>query len=509
MQTKRIAILGIFLESNAFAAVFTRRDFESNIYMEDDAISLDARSQYPRLMKEVVGFYRDMDLHSNWEPVPLLITYAGAGGPADHEFILNTFNVIRNKLQTALPVDGVYIAEHGAMTTTESEDPDGELFAMVREVVGPNVPVVATIDLHANVSQRMVDNVDVLVSYRADPHVDRAERGEEAAAILREMFGGMHPVVKNIRLPIVPPNISLPTAEGPYGDLIKYGQSRMTPEIVNVSVVAGFAFSDTSKNGLHVIVTAREDGEAARRLCVDLAQRGWADRERFMWTNLTSIEKAIEMAVAAGEDPSRPALIMADLGDNIGAGGPGNTLWMLEALYNAGAKGALIADFCDPVLATKAHEAGLGASFNAVFQGDDWDRVENQFYAPVRVRSLHNGQSVGRHGINIGRSMDTGPACLLEIGSMMITVTSRRVYCMDPVFVERMGLDVRELRTLVVGTRGSYKVAFDEFFTPSQMIQVDTPGRTSPVLTRYPWKNLPRPVYPLDQDFEWSVPSIS
>lgn len=166
------------------------------------------------------------------------------------------------------------------MTTPEEEDPDGLLYETVRRAVGADTPVVTTVDLHANISQRMVDSADVIVSYRTDPHVDQYERGQEAAAILNKMFNGLRPVMRNIRVPIVPPNVSLLTSNGPYGDLIDYAQSQIDTEIMNVSIVAGFGYSDTSVNGLHILVTAGNDALAAAKLCKEIAELAWSIRQR-------------------------------------------------------------------------------------------------------------------------------------------------------------------------------------------------------------------------------------
>src|SRR5205807_4493480 len=135
----------------------------------------------------------------------------------------------------------------------------GALFEKVRDIVGPDVPVAATLDLHANVSERIVRSVDVFIGYRKNPHLDMRERGAEAAGAIREMLGGLKPQRAFIRLPIVPPTVTLLTAAGPYAEMIELGQRRMTPEIMNVSAMGGFAFADTAKNGLTVVVTARRD----------------------------------------------------------------------------------------------------------------------------------------------------------------------------------------------------------------------------------------------------------
>ena len=203
--------------------------------------------------------------------------------------------------RAALPLDAVYICSHGAGLTTEEDDPDGVLFEMVREIVGPDVPIAATLDLHANVSERMVQSIDVFIGYRTNPHLDMRERGAEAAAAIREMLGGLKPQRAFIRLPIVPPTVTMLTAAGPYAEMIDFGQRRMTPEIINVSVMGGFAFADTAKNGLTVVVTARHDRHAAESSGPRDRRTRLGQSQRF-YPRLTSLDDAVEKALAVGRD---------------------------------------------------------------------------------------------------------------------------------------------------------------------------------------------------------------
>lgn len=508
MGRERVAILGLWTECNSFAAVFTKEDYEANIHMFGDEITQDVRSKHPTMMQEVTGFYHEMDDTGGWQPVPILIAGGGAAGPCDAAYVAVLMARMRKDLQTALPVDAVYIAAHGAMTTTENGDPDGEVFEMVREIVGPDIPVVATLDLHANVSQRMVDNIDTLVSYRRDPHVDRYEIGQEAARILRELIGGIRPIISNIRMPIVPPNVSLFTDNGPYGEMIDYGQEHADEDILNVSVVGGFAFSDTTANGLHIIVTSRSNAESSEKLCCELAEMAWSNRHRFIW-DLTDLDDAVGRAIQTGEGSDSPTILLSDVADNIGGGGPGNTLWLLESLHASRAKGVLIAGFVDPDLAARAYGEGVGSEFDAVFQGDDWQRPDPTFHAAVRVLALHEGTFVGRQGINSGKTVNLGKACLLQVDELQVIVQTTRLGCHDPKHIEIFGIDVADIRTLVVKVRSSMPAAFSDHIKFENMYFVDTKGRTSPVLTRYPWKNLPRPVLPIDPETEWEGPVIS
>lgn len=508
MGNERVAILGLWTECNSFAAVFTKADYEANIHMFGDEITKDVRSEHPKMMHEVTGFYNEMDNTGGWQPVPILIAGGGAAGPCDAEYVGVLMARMRKDLLAALPVDAVYIAAHGAMTTTEDDDPDGAVFEMVREIVGPNIPVVATLDLHANVSKRMLESVDTMVSYRCDPHTDKYETGQEAARILRELIGGVRPIISSIRMPIVPPNVSLFTNDGPYGDMIDYGQQHADDDILNVSIVGGFAFSDTTANGLHIIVTARSNVEAAERLCSELAELAWANRHRFIW-DLTNLDEAVERSILNGKDANRPAILLSDVADNIGGGGPGNTLWLLESLYASKANGVLVAGFVDSDLAAQAYAAGVDSEFDAVFQGDDWQRPDPTFQASVKVLALHEGIFVGRKGIIVGRTVNIGKSCLLQVGSLKVIVQSRRLGCHDPKHIEMFGLHVADIRTLVVKVRSSMPAAFSDYIKFEDMFFVDTIGRTSPVLTRYPWKNLPRPVLPIDPETQWEGPVVT
>ncbi|ETX04255.1 MAG: hypothetical protein ETSY2_29855 [Candidatus Entotheonella gemina] len=146
---------------------------------------------------------------------------------------------MRQLLDEAGPLDGIYVSNHGAMIATEDTDPDGELYALARETVGPHHPVVATVDLHANISVRMANSADAIVSYRTNPHVDQAERAAEAAQLMRRLLAGERFDKSFIRLPIAAPPVTLLTAHGAYADMITEGQRHIEPDIPLVSVVAG------------------------------------------------------------------------------------------------------------------------------------------------------------------------------------------------------------------------------------------------------------------------------
>lgn len=501
-KTHRVAILGLMLESNRFAPVITEEDYLKRVYLAGEEILEDLYSADPKLPTEIRGFAAEMDHHGEWQPVPILVGLVEAGGPLDHGFFETAMQEIRTRLRAAGPLDAVYISNHGAMITTQNADPDGEIFQAVRDIVGPAVPVVATLDLHGNVSDRMVQLADAVIAYQTNPHVDMLDRGRDAAMILHELWAGMKPDVAFIRLPLVPPTVTLLTEAGPYADIMNYGQSLVGGDIVNVSILGGFAYSDTPKNGLAIIVTARAANGSAQAVADKIARMAWGEHLRFV-PHLTALADTVEKVAQVAADPSLPAVILADVADNPGGGGNGNTMWILQALHARGISGVIVGVITDPALAAEAHRLGQGARFRAVFNRVPPDDFSQRFEADARVITLRDGDCVGRRGFYAGRRMNLGASALLDLGGIQVVVISIRTQCADPIFLEMMGLNIAEARAVVVKSRGHFRAGFDEFFPPAQVIEVDAPGLTSPVLTRFDFKNLPRPVFPIDLQAEW------
>jgi microcystin degradation protein MlrC len=503
----RIAVLGFSIECNKFAPPATKAHFVARTYLEGEAILDEARRPTPTMLPEIPGFVAAMDAAGPWRPVGIVLAMSEPNGPVEHAFFEELLDAIDRRLKAATPVDGIYFCAHGAAITTAEDDPEGVLFERIREIVGPDVPVVATFDLHANVSDRMVDKIDAFIGYRTNPHLDMRERGQEAAAVLRELLAGTKTERVRLRLPIVPPTVTLLTAAGPYAEMIELGQKKMTPAIMNVSVMGGFAYADTAKNGLSVIVTARGERQEAAALAVEIARYGWDNRARF-YPRLTSLDDAVQKALAVGRDPSLPALAFADVADNPGGGGRGNTMFLLRAFSEAGVRDALFGVIYDPPLAAEAYRHGLHYHFDAHFNRDETTKFSESWNAPARVAALHDGNCVGRRGIYAGTRLALGPCAALAIGGITAVIVSHRVQCADPIFFEMMGLDIGKARAVAVKSRGHFRGGFDEFFGPDQIVEVDLPGLTSPMLNRFEWTCLPRPVIPLDDNVSWQPPPL-
>jgi microcystin degradation protein MlrC len=513
MRPPRIALAGIVLESNAFAPVATEADFRNFYWFEGQQLLDEARRTGSVIALEMSAFVAAMDATGPWTPVPLVITGCKPWGPVEQQFFGATMDRILGGLE-GQGLDGVYIANHGAMVATVSTDPDGDMLKAVRRAVGDDCPLIGTLDLHANVSARMVKAADVLISYLTNPHVDQLECGEEAAHVMRAMLAGMRPRSHHIQLPLTPPSVSLLSASGPYGEIIDYGQRRRRESagaILNVSVTGNFTFSDTPENGMAVTVTARKDESAAIELAREIAERIWQMRERYK-RELTSLKEAVVIAHEAGAGRRSP-VIFSDAGDNPGGGGSGRTTELIAALLDAQVPNVLYGSFFDPALAAEAHRLGEGGTFRAVFNREPWTAFDTRFECIATVLALGDGDVVGRRGLDQGRGLELGPCAALSLSSehadaqLVVIIISKRNQTADPMFFEMLGLDPSAFGVVCVKSRGHFRAGFDEWFTPSQVFEVDTAGLTSPVLERLDFKRLPRPVYPLDEDTQWAPPA--
>ena len=509
MAKPRIAVLGFSLESNGFSPVATRADFEESYLLSGEALAADLHAQHPRASGTLTGFRAEMDASGDWEMLPIVVAATSPSGPVDQDFFDEVLEEMRTRLAAVLPVDGVYIAEHGAASATIEHDPDGVLFGMVREVVGREVPVIATLDLHANVSGRMVRATDLLVSFLTNPHVDQRERGAEAARAMRELLAGVRTARAHVKLPLMPPTVTLLTGEGegrPYGDLIRYGQTKISGTVLNVSICAGFYLTDSPKGGMSVVVTTRGDQQAADALARELAIRGWSERHRYI-PHLVSIQEATRRMLEASRDPQLAAVCIADVADNPGGGGRGNTTDVLQALIAASVRGIALAVFNDPSLVSEAHQRGEGARFPATFNRDENHPLSKRFDAEVEVVRLSDGKIVGRRGANNGRMLNLGPSARVRIGGeggIDIVAITIRQQCTDPAILEHFGIDIGALRGFVVKSRGHFRAGFDEFFRNEQIVEVDAPGLATQQLSQLPYRNIPRPIFPLDPDMQWT-----
>lgn len=503
-NSPRVGMLGFFLESNRWSPMTTAAMFAKSLDKAGEALQAELQREVPRTLPDTVGFIAEMNRSGPWTPVAIRMAAAQPGGPCEHGYFTSFLADIQARLSAAAPLDAVFISSHGAALTTQEDDPDGILFECIRRIVGPDIPLVAVLDLHTNLSHRMTTALSAGVAYKTNPHTDLSECGQESAGHLHTMLAQGCGEVALFKLPFTPPATSQSVEPGKvYAELIAVGQTYLDDDILNVSMCAGFAFADCTKCGFGVMVTARAGQRAkAEKVAKKLAQQVWQSRSRFV-SKLTSLSDAVLAAVAT--DSTGPALILADIGDNPGGGGGGNTTTLLKALIEANARSVLIALITDPALAQEAHHLGVGQDFVAQFNRHNSDLIALPYSGQAKVIALSNGHFAGRRGLLKGSAKEMGLSALLEIGEVRVVIISNRQQLTDPAQLDALDVDMKSVRILVAKSRGHYRTAFPEFAPANRMLDVDCPGLTSPNLKSLPWTKMPRPIFPIDDDVNFLI----
>ncbi|MEM1110275.1 MAG: M81 family metallopeptidase [Pseudomonadota bacterium] len=496
MEPARIAILGIAIEANSFAPPADRSNFRDYAYLKGPDILAAGIIDYWLGANGDRGFVPAMSALRAWQPVPVLIADGQAAGSVEHsEYELIKAELLQ-ALRQELPVDAVYIVAHGAGRTTELHDLDGDYFAAVREVVGDGVPVVATLDLHANLTPAMVTACDALVSQRTNPHVDSEARAEEAAAVIDRMLDGWRPLQAASRLPFLTPQVSqLTDKDQPLGAVVARAEELLERgECAGVSVIPGFSFADTPHNGFWLYAFG-DDESALTSSLHDLSDYVWQERARFTRSTL-NLENAVKLA--AGTEPGPRPLIFADIADNPGGGATGDTTWILEAFLSAGVEGGVFAPFIDGNLVKQAQHIGVGGEFLARFNEHKATEFSRALSVPARVLWLGNGDYDCRYGVYAGSRVPLGESCVLELGGNVVIVISAAQQLIGEDFITHFGVDAAAARFIVAKSRGHFRAGFAHMVASEQIFEVDTLGLTTANLAKVPWQDLSRPILPLD-----------
>ena len=356
------------------------------------------------------------------------------------------------------PVDAVYLDLHGAMVTEHFEDGEGEILRRVREIAGAQVPVVASLDLHANITPAMVERADAFTIFRTYPHVDMADTGERAHRLLQRILDG-GPLAKAYRqVPYLIPLSAQCTREEPNRSLYRYVESLDAPER-SVDYACGFPPADIRDCGASVVAYDRRASEAHSAADGVLARL--IEAEARFDNALLSPAEAVRAAMANGAGP----VVIADVQDNPGAGATSDTTDMLDALVRGGARGAVLALLHDPEVAAQATQAGAGATIAARLGGKLGTPGVRPWPGRFRVAALGDGRFTCTGEMYRGSRTELGPTALLEVEDpycdVKVVVGSERFQCLDQAVFRHVGVEPAEQRILVIKSTIHFRSDFD------------------------------------------------
>lgn len=449
---------------------------------------------------EVSGFLAAAE-REGVELVPTLSAWASSGGPMDAADFHRLVDDLLLVAQAARPYDGVLLALHGAWVAEDEPDADGHVLARLRELVGPAIPIVASLDLHANVTERMVAAADALVGYRSYPHVDVRETGERAATLLfRAARGEARPVTAMRKVPMLVPPEFTQTTDGSMAELQARARDvERAPGCLAASLFPVQPWLDVPELGLAAVVVADGDRAAAQRAADRLAGDAWGRRKDFV-VPLVAPEAAVAQALA---EPSGP-VVLVDSADSTSSGSTGDSTAILRALLAARPSRAALLTLVDPRAARAAADAGEGARMPLEVGG----ALDPARHAPARidavVEAVRGGRFAFTAGIGNGLASDMGAAAVVRSGAIRIVLMERAVPCYDPALYRSVGLEPRDAHVVVVKSPTNVRWTYRD--VARRMIYVDAPGASTPKLASLPYARAPRPLYPLDE-LEWRVPA--
>ena len=487
----RIAIAAFQHESNTFATTVTdRAKFVDDCFCFDS----DLVKRWGDAHHEVGGFL-EAARTLGFDPVPLVMAKATPGGPVDHAVVEEVVGTIVDRWNSA-PAEGLLLALHGAMVTTRDASGDTVVLRSLRAALGPDTPIVLTLDFHGNLTEEMVRLADAIFFYQTNPHTDMRDTGIRAGGVIHRMVRDrLRPTMALRKPPMILPINHQSTARDPLRRLLDQARRlEERPTILRANLAAGFPYADVPEMGPAIVVVSEADPGEAERAADELADALWNARSEFT-INLPDAAAAVTEALS---DPS-PPVVLVDFGDNVGGGSSADGTFVLAELIRRGAARSVVV-LADPEAVEQCVAAGVGQSVSIDVGG----KTDNLHGEPVRlsgtVRSLHDGKWIepeARHGGV--RFNDQGTTAVVRWGDdNLACLTSRRYPPFSLGQLTSLGIDPSGQQVLVVKAAIAYRAAYVPI--AGRIIEIDTPGLTAVNPAHFRYQRIRRPMWPLDSN---------
>ena len=466
-MTMRVGIASLNHESNTFASFpTTYSDFR---FVRGQEII----EQYRSTFHEVGGFIAGAEEYG-YEMVPLMGAVATPAGAVEAEAYEALMDELLGLISGAMPLDGLLLGLHGAFVAEGFPQGDGETTRRVRELVGPDFPVIVTHDYHGNVPPQLVEDATALIIYKTCPHIDQRERGLQAAELLTRTVRGEAQPVSSIAKPELVYNIAFHnTNMRPMKPVMDAAiELERQPGILATSIAAGYQYADVPWMGPCIVVVADGDQDMADREAQRLADMMWSTRDELL-PKIPGPAEAVEMAIASEEKP----VSMMEMGDNIGGGSAGDATFVLEELLRQGAN-AWVTALYDPEAVEACAAAGIGARLTLPVGGKVDDEHGPTLTVEGTVRTLHDGKFIEtevRHGG--GRDWDQGLTAVLATSGGLLVLDSRRTPPMSFNQLRSVGIMPEQQEIFVAKGSVAPRAAYEP--VSARIIEVDSGGATS------------------------------
>lgn len=437
------------------------------------------------------GFIEGADLHG-FELIPTIFAEAHPSGPAPRPVFDRLVNELLAGIAAAGPIDGVLLELHGAMVAEGVDDGEGHILAAVRELVGPQIPIVAQLDIHSSISQRMVAMADVLIGRESYPEIDMAARGQECADVLvRILTEGVRPTMALHRLPMIW-GMNQVTAHSPMKEAIaELHRIEAQPGVVCGSIATGFPLSDVPDMGSSVYIVTDNDQALAQHYADELG--AWIWERRASWQLPMPSTAA---ALADAQKQRRYPVIFADRNDNPGGGSPGDSTGVLRTFINAGLTDACVLYLVDPAAVAQCHQAGVGATLTLDVGAKSSPLQGEPVRMTVEVMACSDGRFYYDGPMYAGLECDMGPSAHIRQGGIHVILTNGRDQPFDTAFARSLGLDPRQMRYIAVKSAAHFRAAFEPW--AGAIYVVSEPSVHSADTGTLTYQQLGRKLYPFD-----------
>lgn len=493
----RVALGQLWQETNTFNPLpTTRADFESfGIVRGAELLERMAETN------ELGGFIQSL---RTWPERPDLVGLVRLPAWPAGVVTADTYAWLREELveslRRALPVDAVLLALHGALVAAGTPDVEGDVLDAFRALLGPAVPLVATLDLHANVTERMVRATNALVLYHTAPHLDVFETGERAAALLRRLLHGARPVTAFQKLPLVVP-AERANAQDP--ESVSYAIRELLqawerdPRILTAGLATVQPWLDIPELGTAVVVVTDGNAGLARERCGELSAFVWERRRDYLPELVSAAE-----GVRAAFDEQDGLVVLSDSADATTSGAPGDSNHLLRAMLQFDWPRPALVTLVDPELVAEATRHGVGSEFTAALGGKRDRRFSTPLPATVHVAQLFDARFTMSGHLARNMAIDMGASTVLRIGNVHIIVTSRSGPHFAPQLFQAAGLDPFAAQLLVAKSPCGFRAAYQA--RAKQILVVRAPGCAPADFWRYPYRHIPRPLWPWDESADWN-----
>jgi microcystin degradation protein MlrC len=493
----RIAVGQLWQETNTFNPLpTTRRDFEDfGVCRGAELVERMADTN------ELGGFIQSL---RSWperpEVVGLVRLPAWPGGTATHDTFLWLREEMTAAVRRAMPLDGLLLALHGALVADGAPDVEGEILDAVRAVIGPDVPLVATLDLHANVTERMARAADALVLFHTAPHIDVFETGQRGAAVLRRILGGARSVTAFQKLPLVVPadraNTQDPASVSfAFRERLQALEGR--PNVLAAGLATVQPWLDIPDLGSAVLVVTDGDATLAGEECARLADEVWRRRRDYLG-ELVPLEDAVRQA----HEHHGGLVVLSDCADATTSGAPGDSTWLLRELLRYDWPRPALVTLVAPEVVAEVQRRRIGAAFEGPLGG----LRDSRFSTPIAFRGQIAGLFEARFVMSghLAKNMpiDMGPSAVLRSGNVYVVVTSRSGPHFAPQLFQAAGIDPFGASVLVAKSPCGFRAAYEG--RAERILVVRAPGCAPADFWNYQYQNRPRPLWPWEEVGDWA-----